>query len=186
MFGMLQSSMLPTVTSSEIIHKNPWWQLRHDVLTLPNGNPGNYYIVELRPAVLIIAKDQDRLLVIKQYRHPVGRELTQFPMGLAEANEESLMAAERELKEETGFEADHWQLLGRIDRAPGFATGTLDVFLASKLHDSQHTHLEETEADLRHDWISIDEWKRSIERNEITCSNTLSAWALYLTLYSSL
>ncbi len=173
--------MIPTVTSSEIVHKNPWWQVRHDSLTLSNGNTGNYYVVELRPAALIIAENEKgQLLVVSQYRHPVGRTLIQFPMGLAEAGETALDAAQRELKEETGCIAREWKTLGWLDRAPGIAQGKLDVFLARGVHNSEQTALDATELDLNHRWMTRDEWNRALQQNEITCSNTLSAWALYV------
>lgn len=179
--------MKPTVTSSEIIHTNPWWQLRHDVLVWPNGNQGNYYVAELRPAALIIAEDTNgNLLITTQYRHPVGRELMQFPMGLAEEGEDSLTAAQRELKEETGCIADEWHSLGWLDRMPGIAQGTLDVFLARGAHESMHTALEASEAGLKHRWISRKDWELTLKENRITCSSTLAAWALYLSKATSL
>jgi len=179
--------MKPTITSSEFIHQNPWWQLRHDALIWPNQKQGDYYVIELRPAALIIAEDTNgNLLITKQYRHPVGRELMQFPMGLAEEGEDTLAAAQRELREENGCVADEWHTLGWLHRMPGIAQGTLDVFFARGSHESVQTDLEASEAGLTHRWISREDWDLALKNNQVTCSSTLAAWTLYLTKASSL
>jgi ADP-ribose pyrophosphatase len=92
--------------------------------------------VVLHPgAVAILALDAaDRILMIRQYRHPVGRLLWEIPAGLRDvAGEDPWVTAQRELAEEAGFRARDWRLLADYYSSPGFTTERLRVYLARGL-----------------------------------------------------
>ena len=79
--------------------------------------------------------ESGRVLMIRQYRHPVGRLLWEIPAGLRDKPGEPLLAAaERELLEETGYRAEDWRVLVDFFTSPGFSTERLRIFLARGLN----------------------------------------------------
>jgi ADP-ribose pyrophosphatase len=83
---------------------------------------------------VVAALDTDNhVYLVKQYRHPIGRYLLELPAGGLEPDEEPLVAAQRELREEVGLEAREWTPLGSFFSSPGFANERLHAFLARGL-----------------------------------------------------
>jgi len=99
-------------------------------------------------AIVIVPIDQaGRLLLVKQWRHPVGKVLTELPAGTLEAGESPHSCAERELQEETGFKPTTLTAMGGFYSAPGFCTEYLHLFLAegltvSRLPADEDEHIE--------------------------------------------
>jgi ADP-ribose pyrophosphatase len=92
-----------------------------------------------RPAVGIVAMHDDgRVVLVEQFRPPVGSSLVELPAGLAgdiagSEDEALLLAAQRELEEETGYTADHWQVLVSGFSSPGLTDESITLFLARSL-----------------------------------------------------
>lgn len=111
-------------------------------------------------AVAIVALDDDgRLALINQYRHPVRARLWEIPAGLLDVDGENyLVAAERELAEETDLAASEWHVLADIFCTPGGSNESLRVYLARGLRtaDSSYTRTEE-EADMELRFVDLDE-----------------------------
>jgi ADP-ribose pyrophosphatase len=84
-------------------------------------------------SVIIPRLGKNQLVLVKQYRHPIEQEIYEFPAGLIEQNEAPLEGAKRELEEETGFHADHWEPLCGFYTAPGFCNEFLHLFFATEL-----------------------------------------------------
>lgn len=96
-------------------------------------------------AVAIIAiDDEDNLYLVRQYRKPLERTLIEVPAGTLEAGENPLDCARRELEEETGMKAAHWERLISYYSAPGFCNEILHIFLATGLHAGS-THPDQDE-----------------------------------------
>jgi 8-oxo-dGDP phosphatase len=113
-------------------------------------------------AVAVIAlDDRDRVLLIRQYRHPVGRWLFEPPAGLLDAaGEAAWRTAERELAEETGFRATDWHVLLDLYLSPGGSSEAIRVFLARGLEplpDGRPHTGEAEEAHLPRAWVDLDE-----------------------------
>jgi ADP-ribose pyrophosphatase len=109
-------------------------KVRVDTVTLPDGRQSTREVVEHSGAVAIIALDNDNnIIMVRQYRKPVEGLLLEIPAGTMEENEEPLVCAQRELKEETGFTADHWEKILSYYSAPGFTDEYLHLYLASGL-----------------------------------------------------
>jgi ADP-ribose pyrophosphatase len=109
--------------------------LRTDEVRMPDGDVAARDVVEHPGAVAIVALDSTgQVLLIRQYRHPVGRLLWEIPAGLRDvAGEPLLTAAARELREETGYRATDWHVLIDCYTSPGILTERLRVFLARGL-----------------------------------------------------
>jgi ADP-ribose pyrophosphatase len=112
--------------------------LRTDELRMSDGAVATREIVEHPGAVGVVALDEDdRVVLVNQYRHPVGRYLDELPAGLLDIpGEPALIAAQRELKEETGLAAAEWHVLVDLFTSPGMTNEAIRVFLARGLADA--------------------------------------------------
>jgi len=105
-----------------------------DQVRLANGQPGMREVVGHMPAVGIVPLvDAEHVILVRQYRYAIGRWLWEIPAGLREGGETPQKAAKRELREETGYVAKHWQSLGNFFSSPGFCQEELCIFLARDL-----------------------------------------------------
>jgi len=108
--------------------------LQVDEIELAGGRWAVREVVKHPGAVVIAAVDAEgKVVLVKQYRHPVGRWLLELPAGGLEPGEDPLAAAQRELREEVGLEAKVWQPLGEFYSSPGYASELLHAFLATDL-----------------------------------------------------
>jgi 8-oxo-dGDP phosphatase len=170
--------MKPTVHSSQIVHENPWYRVRHDVLTWPNGQPGNYFVTELPDCCSIIAIHEEKVLTVTLHRHAIDQISIELPMGGLLKDETPEQGAHRELREETGYQANIIEHLGYLYQANGVLRDKLHVFLAKNLNPGQ-TELEDAEQGMTTNWIPIEEWRALIAAGHITDGDSLASWALY-------
>jgi 8-oxo-dGTP pyrophosphatase MutT (NUDIX family) len=151
----------PVVSSAED-YRGKIIDVRTDVIRNPEGGTAAREVVEHPGAVGVVALDDEgRVLMIRQYRHPVGRMLWELPAGLRDvAGEPLLQAARRELLEETGYRARDWRVLADYFSSPGISTERLRVFLAQGLDEvpvaDRDFVPENEEAHLTLDWVPLD------------------------------
>jgi ADP-ribose pyrophosphatase len=136
--------------------------LRTDGVRMPEGEVAPRDVVEHPGAVAVVALDDtDRVLLIRQYRHPVGHLLWEIPAGLRdEPREPVLGTGERELREETGYAARTWHVLTDCYTSPGISTERVTVFLARDLAEvpgpDRGPPLRHEEAQLQSAWVPLD------------------------------
>lgn len=125
------------VLSSEHHYRGWAIDVRSDVVRMPDGSEAKRDVVGHSGAVAILALDErDRVVTVRQYRHPVGDFLLELPAGLLDvAGEPALAAAKRELFEETALTADDWSVLVDLHTSPGMTDEAIRVFLARGLHE---------------------------------------------------
>lgn len=168
--------------SSKIVYKNQWLQLREDTVIRPDGKKGKYSIVERPPVNFVIALDQKgSIFFIKEYRYPIKKTILQLPAGTTDKNESSLSSAKRELFEETGIKAENWNKLGKFYIGPGHENIYANIFLATKLDESQFNKSMQAgdELILKVIKLPIIKIKRLINSDKIECGITLAALNLY-------
>ncbi len=109
--------------------------VRRDTVRMPDGSTSQREVVGHIGAVAIAAvDDQDRVVLVNQYRHPVRARLDELPAGLLDvADEAPLATAERELAEEAGLQAVQWHVLLDLYSSPGFSDESVRVYLARGL-----------------------------------------------------
>jgi 8-oxo-dGTP pyrophosphatase MutT (NUDIX family) len=132
---------------SEYLFRRPWLTARRDTCQLPNGRINDEYYVLEYPTwvhVLAITKDGD-MLIIRQYRHGLGRTCFEIVAGCVEPGESPLDAAKRELAEETGYVSSDWKHLISIPSNATIADNTAHVFLARDCRHVAGQVLDETE-----------------------------------------
>ena len=112
--------------ASETIYVGKIFALRADEVRMPGGNTARREVVEHYGAVAVVAVDDDNnIVLVYQYRHPLGRRLWELPAGLLDlGGEPPHITAARELKEEAGLEASQWRVLVDLDSTPGFSDET--------------------------------------------------------------
>src|ERR1700731_1500362 len=111
--------------SSETVYEGSILALRVDQVRMPGGGTARREVVEHYGAVAVAAGDGDqRVGMVYQYRHPVGRRLWELPAGLLDAaHEDPLATAQRELQEEAGFAATDWRVPVANPASPGVSDG---------------------------------------------------------------
>lgn len=108
--------------------------LRLDTLKHPTGKDVTREVVEHNGGVVIACQpDPNSVILIRQYRYPVDQVLIELPAGRIEGKEDPLLAAQRELREETGYNAKAWSELVRMYSAPGFCDEILYLYKAYEI-----------------------------------------------------
>ena len=123
------------VQGSETVYAGRVITLRRDTVTMPGGGTSVREVVRHPGAVVVVAlDDDDNVVLLRQYRHPVGTYLWELPAGLRDADgEPPLATAQRELAEEAELAADRWSLLTTTYSTPGFCDELVLVYLAEGL-----------------------------------------------------
>jgi ADP-ribose pyrophosphatase len=122
---------------SETVYAGRVITLVKDTVAMPGGGDSVREVVRHPGAVAVVAVDDDgQVVLLRQYRHPVGGYLWELPAGLRDADgEPPLETAKRELAEEAGLAADRWSLLVSSLSTPGFCDEQVLVYLAEGLSD---------------------------------------------------
>lgn len=153
--------------SRAAVYANPWIEVFHDEVDRPDGTPGIYGVVHFRSlAVGVVAVDgHGRLLLVGQHRYTLDEYSWEIPEGGVDPGESALEGARRELREETGFEADEWRQLCRLSVSNSVTDERGAIFVATGLRPGPAAP-EPTEA-LAVRWATLDEVEREIDAGEI-------------------
>ena len=132
--------------NQQIAYDNPWIQVRHEEVIRPNGTEGIYGVVHFKSrAIGVVAIDnEDNTWLVKQSRYPNNETTIEIPEGGGPLDEDPLAAAKRELQEETGFTASHWEHLLELRTSNSVTNEKAYIFLATDLTEGQQ-NLEDTE-----------------------------------------
>ena len=149
------------VVASEPLLKHWLISVRNDKVRVPDDQYAERTVVTHPGAVAILALDDaQRVLMIRQYRHPVGRLMWEIPAGLQDtAGETPLQTAQRELLEETGYHASQWHLLLDYFSSPGYSTERIRIFLARGVEQAARGGYvrEQEEKYIVTDWVPLAE-----------------------------
>lgn len=165
--------------STEVVHKNPWWEYRRDQFVLPSGKKLDYFFGETPGNVLIVpVLDDGRLVLVRQYRYLEEKTGIEFPGGGIGKNESPAVAAARELLEETGYTTENLIKVGTFEPCVGLVKDLSHVFIANELTLAQtpesNNEAEKTEVLARR----VDEFVDMIKHGEIWNGQALAVWAL--------
>ncbi len=130
-------------------------------------------------AVFLPLDEDNNLLLVRQYRHPIGQMLLEAPAGTLEPNEEPLTCAKREIQEEVGMSAATWTPLGTLYPAPGFCSELQHLFLARDLTPAPDAEQDEDEF-IEVVPLSIGEVEEKIHSGEICDAKTIALYYRYL------
>ena len=163
-----------TRLSTETVFEGKIVTVRVDAVSLPNGVKVVREVVEHRPAVAIVPFDDNReVILVSQFRYPVGEQLLEVPAGIIEVSETPEQCADRELQEEIGYRAREMRSLGSFWTAPGFSDELMYAFIATGLEPSK---LESDEdEDITVVRVPVSRIREMIEVGEIRDSKTIAA-----------
>ena len=162
----------PVVSSAELV-RGRLVTVRTDKVRMPDNNLAEREVVIHPGAVAVLALDDaGRVLLIRQYRHPVRRLLWEIPAGLRDVTGEPPWAtARRELLEEAGYRARDWRVLVDYYSSPGFSTERLRIFLARDLEfvpEAERDFMpEDEETQLVSAWLPLDDAVRKVFAGEL-------------------
>lgn len=160
-----------------IIHAWRGKILREDNVQLPTGEKTEYtYLYHPGSVVIVPLSGNSKVIMVRQFRYLTGSESLEFPAGMIEKDEETLSAARRELREETGLTVGNLTPLSLFYPSNSISNEQIHVFLARdvKQNDVSSSSTEQLEV-FR---ISLDEVERRITRGEITDGPTITAFYL--------
>ena len=156
-------------TSSETLYTGKIFALRRDRVQMPGGRDAVREVVEHFGAVAVVAMDDDdNILMVYQYRHPLGRRLWELPAGLLDVHGEAPhLTAARELQEEAGLRAGNWRVLVDLDSTPGFSDESVRVYLATELTQVDRPEAHDEEADMTLQWYPLKDAAHKVLTGEI-------------------
>lgn len=173
----------PRRVRAKLMYDSPWWKLYEDDTVRLDGSPGHYVrlqTTEGNGAILVIPRTTSgKHLLIKIYRYPVDADLWEFPAGLVEPGEDPVDTATRELQEETGLTAISAKLIGTQFPVAGVISDTFYTVLAEVREDAKLT-LQAEEGILDSMWVTLDDLRGMVQRDEIKDGVTLGAVARLL------
>jgi ADP-ribose pyrophosphatase len=166
-----------TVAYSDTVYTGRILALRRDHVVMPAGQTAVREVIEHPGAVAVLPLDDDgSVVLVDQYRHPVGRRLRELPAGLLDmSGEDPLTTARRELVEETGYTARDWGVLVDVVPSPGFSDESVRVFLAGGLTEvGRPVGEDDEEADLEVVRLPLTEAVRQVLAGEIVNAATVA------------
>lgn len=149
----------PVVLESTRVYEGRVWDVRNDTVAYGEGRIERQYVEHPGAAAVVALDEQERVLLIQQYRHPIRHRDWEIPAGLLDVDGESpLQTARRELAEEADLVAESWEPLVSVFTTPGGNDEIVHVFLARGLSPAQAVHArEDEEADILLEWVPLDE-----------------------------
>lgn len=126
--------LLEVKVRSEELCKGGFLHILRDTVRLPSGALATReYVVHPGAVVVVALLDDGRVVLERQYRHPIGQVMIEFPAGKLETGEDPLRCGQRELLEETGYSATHWAYAGPMHLAIAYSTEVIHVYFAKGL-----------------------------------------------------
>ena len=165
---------------SEYLFRRPWLTARRDTCEMPDGRINDeYYVLEYPTWVHVVAVTKEGLMVIiRQYRHGLGRTCFEIVAGCAEEGEDPLEAAKRELQEETGYTGGEWCEAMTFSCNASAMNNITHSYVAVGVELTDTQHLDATE-DIEVYTFTPDEVKAMLQRGEFMQASMLAALYKY-------
>lgn len=156
----IEDEPAPTaLISSAVRFTGHVWDIRQDAFDYNGAEIVREYVDHPGAVAILALDDQDRVLLIQQYRHPVRMREWELPAGLLDVDgEHALIGAQRELAEETDVVAAQWNVLTEFYTSPGGSNEVIRIYLARGLSPAAEVFQRtEEEADMLTRWVSLDD-----------------------------
>ena len=165
--------------SRQTAYANPWIEVYHDEVDRPDGSPGIYGVVHFRSAAVgvVAVADDGRLLLVGQHRYAIDEYSWEIPEGGVPEGESLVEGAQRELREETGFDATDWRQLCRLTVSNSVTDERGAIFVATGLREGTAAPDATEELALR--WATLDEVLAEIAAGDIHDLLTIAGVGAY-------
>ena len=155
-------------------------KLRFDInrIKLPIGLEKTFGVIDHPGAALAVPITNDeKIVLLRQYRFAISRRILEFPAGTLEKNEEPINSIQRELGEEAGYKANQWNPLGQMTPCPGYSNEIIHMFLARNLVELQERPLGDEDEDIEVLHVTKEELNNFIASgDELLDGKSLTAW----------
>ena len=166
------------VVESEVVMHGRVWDLRRDTVDLGDGQTVvREYVAHPGAVAVLVLDDQDRVMLIRQYRHPVGMLMWEPVAGLLDvADEDPWIGAARELVEEAGLVAGRWDVLVDLENSPGGSSETIRCYLARDPAPAPggRPYGDGEERDMPHTWVPLDDAVAAVLEGRFTAPMTVA------------
>lgn len=175
----MKSNKFRHIQKSTSIFKGDYLTVEKMIINLPNGDKGKREIVKVQNAAAVLAIDEEeKVHLIRQYRHAVQRYTLEIPAGLIDAHETPEQTAVRECEEETGYRPLKIKKLLYYAHSEGYSTGYTTLFLGTKLQFTNKINPDSTEF-LERTAIPFEKFFQLIKKQQILDSKSILAGLLY-------
>jgi 8-oxo-dGTP pyrophosphatase MutT (NUDIX family) len=129
-----------TIKSSTSIYKDNFFEVNQDEVIRPDGQPGTYATIQMKPGVAILPLDSDgqTIYLTSQFRYAVGQYSIEVICGGVDDGESPLQTAQKEAQEEAGIRAEDWTHLGQFNLDTSIVQNPVDLFICRKLHFTEN------------------------------------------------
>lgn len=160
------------LVSSKEVYASPIFKVTEDRAVAPDGFEIQRAIVRHGgSAVMLAVDDENRVLLVRQFRLPAQQHLWELPAGRLDEGETPLQTAKRELIEETGYRARRWKKLISFYPSPGYVSEKMTVFVATEIQQGDAAPMEDERIECR--WFTLGELEDWIRRGKISDAKTL-------------
>jgi ADP-ribose pyrophosphatase len=167
--------------TKETVYDGKLFKVYRETVRLPDGKVRPREIVAHPGAVaLVVVDEEERLILVRQYRRAADRFLLEIPAGTREHGEDSETCARREVREETGCEATHVSRLGGFYSAPGFCTEFLDCYLMTGLTEVEAGGDDDENIEVER--LTAEEALAAIQSGEICDAKSICGILLWMRL----
>ncbi|MFT2747953.1 NUDIX domain-containing protein [Clavibacter sp. Sh2036] len=165
------------ITSSERVFAGMVWDVRRETFRYGDAEITREFVDHTGAVAVLAIDDEDRVLLIKQYRHPVRMREWEIPAGLLDVTDEPpLEAVQRELAEEADLEAAEWSVLAEFLTTPGGSDEAIRIYLARGLTATAEAFARtDEEADIEKRWVDLDEVVTAVLERRIQNPSTVIA-----------
>jgi ADP-ribose pyrophosphatase len=164
--------------SSETVFRGNLLHVKRDRVQLPNGHEtGREYVMHPGAVLVVPVLNDGRLVFERQFRYPMRRSFIELPAGKIDPNEDPLDTGKRELLEETGYSASHWEYLATLHPCIGYSDERILLYLATGLQAGQHQRDEDETLEMLE--MTLADAMQAMRRGEVTDGKTMIAlfWA---------
>jgi 8-oxo-dGTP pyrophosphatase MutT (NUDIX family) len=176
-----------TITKDKKVYGTPIFSLQEkEVLPDDGSDAAKFYVLNAPEWINVIAlTDNNEVALVEQYRHGIDETTLEIPGGMVDAGEKPLEAAKRELLEETGFESDSWELLGKASSNPAILSNFTHIYMA---RDCKKTSPQQTDGheDIKVHSLPIKEFLSLVDEGVVHHSIVLAGVAKFLIKYPHL
>lgn len=166
------------ISSKEVLH-NKLFRVVDEVATDPSGFEIHRFIIRHPGSAVMMAVDEEqRILLVRQFRLPAQQDLWEIPAGRLDPGESPLEAAKRELREETGYQAQKWLELVSFWPSPGYVDEKMHLFVAQDLTAGEQAQMPDERIEMR--WFSQEELGDLIRSGQIHDGKTIIGFFTWL------
>jgi ADP-ribose pyrophosphatase len=169
----------PQLLKQRLLYQGRKFSYEVNRLRLPNGAEGDWECIRHPGGALAVpVTDEGKFVLVRQYRFAAQGRILEFPAGTVEPSETPETTIKREIEEETGYTARHWQKLGEFFVAPGYSDEIIYAYLAQDLEHLENPPQTDADEDLQPVLMTAEELEAAIYAGDLTDAKSICSFFL--------